>query len=204
MLKVLYDPDEFFRERAENPDLLAPGIVVFVVGILGVVRGWLILNTIGDLLTSTESTIFAIIQMAGSFGSILTSFLMWFVLAAVFFIIAQFFDGTGTYKKTLKLTGWGFVPAIFAGIVTAAAMYLAIQTIPPPESMEGLSTYSLELRDQPVFVFDAVFGAALVLWQGFIWTFAVKHAMKLDLRDATMTVAVPVILLFLQSALTTL
>lgn len=199
MLEVLYDPNQFFRERSEDPELLGPAIVVSVVGLLGVVRGWLILDTVGHLLDTTQSVMFAIVQAASSIADIFVAFIWWFVIAAIFFVISQFFDGAGTYKQTLTLVGWGFVPSIFSGIVTVATLYLAVQGVPSPETLAGLEQFSQHLRDQPVFLVDAVLGMVFVLWQGFIWTFAMRYSMDLELREAATTVAVPVVVLILHT-----
>lgn len=192
MFKVLYNPGNFFRHRIEGPSLAKPALVVLLVGLVDAARGWLVFQSIRDAMTASTSVMSAVSQIGGSLANLFLVFFMWFAYAGVFYALSTAFEGEGSFGRTLKFVGWGYVPAIFSSLITVAAMYVALQGLTPPETMEAVPEFSRRLREQSIFPAARLVSTAFVLWQGFIWAFAVKYSRKLSLREAAITVGIPV------------
>lgn len=202
---VLTDPDVFFRERAENPGFLRPLGVVFLAAIAAVI-GPLILYR--SFLAAGASGIASIGFAGAVIGGFFGQFIMWVVLAIVFYLISIAVGGSGSFRDTLKLTGWGFVPSIIAGIVSAIGTYIALQSVavpslpninfqnPNPQQIqaltETLASFQVAVGNQPAVRIATLVAIALLIWQGVIWVYAMKYARALSLRGAVIAVWIPV------------
>ena len=128
-------------------------------------------------------------------GGLLGPFVRWLLYGVAFFVVsAVAFDPDGSAGDLFALTGWGFVPTIPAAIVNGVAAYLVFggRQVPQNMSPQEVVQYSQSLQNDPVLVVSSVVGIAFLLWGAFLWTFAVKHARDLPLRESAITVAVPV------------
>lgn len=189
---LVFDPDGFFAARSDEPGLLGPTLVVLLTGAVGAISGFVMLQWLSGAMDGPMNQLFAVVGVSSIVGAFVGTLVVWAVYAVVFYLLSGLFGGEGSFRDTFAFTGWGFLPAIFSGLVSAVVMWYALGNVPPPESMQEMASFQRTLRSQQVFVVGGVVGIAFQLWQWFIWTFALRHARSLDLRDAAITVGIPV------------
>lgn len=131
------------------------------------------------------------------------------MLAIVFYLFSLAVGGEGSLGDTFKLNGWGFVPAIVAGIVTAIGQFVALQSVGVPDLPENLNEetaqqftqalaeFTSALQSQPAVRIATLLAVLLTIWQAVIWVYATRHARNLSVRRAAIAVGIPVGLLVL-------
>jgi hypothetical protein len=207
---LLTDPESFFQQRSENPGLLRPLIIVFVAMIASAAGLLILFRT---LLGEVPSVI-AVGLAAPVIGAFIGPFLVWILLTIVFYLISIAVGGDGSLGDTFKLAGWGFVPQILSGIISAVATYIALQSVTIPQFPQSidfqntdqiqevsntLAEFMLALDNQTIVLIASVIGILLLIWQFVIWVFALKHARDLTTRGAIISVGIPVGLYILYS-----
>ena len=60
------------------------------------------------------------------------AFVAWLVVAAVFFGISWIYEGKGGFMRTLEFVGYGFIPSILGGLISAVLVYNFVSTIHIP------------------------------------------------------------------------
>lgn len=189
-MSYLTDPDEFFAQRADDPDWLVPTLLVVSAGILPAVGSWYSVQQ----LTPSDAGAFASATAAiGAAGALVGVTLVWVVGAAVFHGVSAVFDGEGSFWRTLWLTGWGYVPAVLSGGATMMAFVLAADAVPAAETAQQFVEVNQQLQQHQYVQWATYFGIVMSLWQGVIWTFGVRHARGLELTQAAIAVS-PVVL----------
>ena len=198
--ELLFDPDAFMRRRADDPSFAGPAVVVLLTAFAAILSGLVLIQAVAANVEGGMGTVLAAAGVPLIVGGFVGVFLFWVLFAVAFHVISMAFGGEGDFRTTLSLVGWGFLPRIVRGVVTAVGVFLALQNVSVPTDPAAMGPFVREMQSQSVYVVVALVGIAMVLWQGYIWTFAVKHARNLDLREAVLTVAGPVVLSLLWAA----
>ncbi|MEZ3142393.1 Yip1 family protein [Halobaculum sp. MBLA0143] len=183
-MSYLTDPDEFFAQRADDPDWLLPVLLVFSAGFLPAIGSWYAIQQI-----FSGGGVGIIVAVFGSAGALVGVFLLWIVGAAVFHGVSAVFDGEGSFWRTLWLSGWGYVPSVIAGGATMVALLLAASTLPPATTGQEFVQVNMQLQTHQYVQWASYFGLVMSVWQGVIWAFAVRHARGLELREGAIAVA---------------
>lgn len=193
-VEVLTNPDGFFRRADDDPTLLKPFVVVLLAGLFGAVASIPIFQVVQRSLPAEMSGVGSIIMITSVVFGALGPLLIWVVLTAVFMAISAIaFEGSGDFSTLLSYIGWGFIPSIFGSIVGGVVNYYAFQNVSMPTGNDPaqVQAFVQSLRNDPLFLVGGVIGIAFVCWQAFIWTFAVRYAREISLREAAITVGVP-------------
>jgi hypothetical protein len=190
-VSYLTDPDEFFAQRADDPDWLVPFLLVVSAGVLPAIGTWYSARQLSPPGSGSFATITAVV---GGGGALVGVMVVWVVGAAVFHGVSALFDGEGSFWRTLWLSGWGYVPALLSGGATMAAFVLAVDAVPAAETAQEFVQINRRLQQHQYVQWATYFGTVMSLWQGVIWTFAVRHARDIEVTQAAVAVA-PVVLL---------
>jgi hypothetical protein len=193
-VEVLTNPDGFYRRAGDDPTLLKPFVVVLVAGLFGAVASVPIFQVVQRSLPPEMGGFATIIMVTSIVFGALGPLFIWVVLTAIFMAIsAVAFEGSGDFSTLLAYVGWGFIPAIFSSIIGGVISFYAFQdvTLPAADDPAQIQAFVQSLRSDPLFLVSGVIGIAFVCWQAFIWTFAVRYAREISLREAAITVAVP-------------
>lgn len=193
-MSYLTDPDEFFAQRADDPDWLLPVMLVSAAGIVPAIGSWYAIQQVAPPGLATATALISSVSV------ILTVFLVWIVGAAIFHGLSAIFDGEGSFWRTLWLSGWGYVPSVVAGMGTMVAFLLAAPTLSPATTGQEFVEVNSQLQTHQYVQFATYFGLVMSAWQGVIWAFAVRHARGLELREGAIAVA-PVVLFNIGSTL---
>ncbi|MFB6140082.1 MAG: Yip1 family protein [Halosimplex sp.] len=201
---LLTDPDGFFGTRTPDPSVKGPiGVIVLIAAVNVVASIFQFRFTsqvfesasagtgVGSGLTTAFQAFSFVFVIAGPF-------VVWLLYAGVFHAVSLVFDGDGEFSGTLALVGWGFLPSVFGSVASAAINYYRfnVETIEVPAefTQETMRQFMHNVNTGPLVALSAALGIVFTLWSAFLWTFAVKHARDLRLRNAAITVAVPVAL----------
>ncbi len=193
VLRLLTNPDTFFAERAEGASLVGPALVVLLVAAIGAIGSYPVLRATVGALPPEAGPFVTVVQAIGAVFGVVITFVVWALYALAFHLVASLaFDGEGSFRDTLAAVGWGFVPAVFGSIAGAVVNFLVFSDVRFPTDPARIGPFVQELRARPEFLVAGLLGIAFLLWSAFLWTFAVRHAERLDLREAALTVAGPV------------
>ncbi len=201
MLDVLINPNRFFEAKIkEGESLKIPLLIILISGMISGIAAFLMAGVTLEMLSETlppealgiASTIGGI---SAFIGALVVSLIIWVFFAALFFGISWVFKGEGTFKRTLEFVGYGYIPMIISGIISAVLMYNFISTaqIPhitdPTEMAEIITQWMVK---NPMVQLSSIIGILFMLWSANIWVFGLKHARNLSTKNAVITVAIPV------------
>lgn len=193
---LLTDPDLFFERRAGEPGVLAPVGVVLIAGLATMSGTLLITPELVGLLTGVQRTVARVGLFIGAAGSAVGLLSLWFVYAGCFHTISRLFGATGRFREVFLLTGWGFLPAIFSGLFGGVTLYYVVQQATLPADPTQIQAFLDGLRTSPPLLVSWAVRQLVLVWQALIWTFAIKHARDLTVRESLLTVTGPIILTF--------
>jgi hypothetical protein len=195
VIALLTNPDAFFERRRESPSLLGPALVVTLVGLAGVVGSYPVLQATLSALPAEAGPFVTAIQVFSAIFALVATYVVWLLYAVAFHVVGSVaFDASGEFRTTLSFVGWGFVPAVFGAIVGAATNFVVFSGVRFPQDPQAVQSFVQELQSRPAFLVSGLVGLVFLLWSAFLWTFAVRHAESLELREAALTVAGPVAL----------
>lgn len=207
---LLTDPNSFFRRRTESPGLLPAFGIVILAAILAAVVPYLEPNVIGQTFQGimqqqgqqiNQSTAQAVSTVIGTLTIVIPfigAFISWLIYTIVFYLLARFaFSGEGTFGGTLAFTGWGFVPTVLGNLIGIIATYSVFAGGTLPENSEAALETFRQLQSEPVLVIAGLISLVLLLWSGVIWTYAMRQLHEISLRNAAITVGIPVVIDFL-------
>ncbi len=208
MLDVLTNPNKFFEAKMrEAESLKIPVLIVLIIGLISGTVAFLMVGITLEMISETlppeaRSIATTVGGISAFFGALVVSLIIWVVFTALFFGISWLFKGEGTFKRTLEFVGYGYIPMIVSGILSAIIMYNFISTaqIPqvtdPAELAEVITEWMVK---NPMVRLSSIIGIIFTLWSANIWVFGLKHARNLSTQHAVITVAIPVIAYILYS-----
>jgi len=201
MLEVLTNPNKFFETRMKGEESLKlPVFIVLISGIIGGISAFLsssiMMEAMAKILPPEAQGFMSFMPIGSAIGAVIASFIAWLIIAAVFFGISCIFKGEGKFKRTLEFVGYGYIPTIIGGLISAVLVYNFVTTvqIPPititdPTEIQEVIT---PLMKSPMLMLSSAVGILFMLWSANIWVFGLKHARNLSTRNALITVAIPV------------
>ncbi|MGB2842479.1 MAG: YIP1 family protein [Halobacteriota archaeon] len=206
MIEVLTNPNEFFEERMKGEvSLRIPVLIILISGIIGGISTFLMAGIIAEMLRGTvppeAQGFISVMPVGGAIVAVIASLILWVVFAAIFFGISAIFKGEGEFKRTLEFVGYGYIPMIFSGIISAVLFYNFVSTAQIPVVTDPAKmTEALEpLMKSPMMQLSTVIGILFMLWSANIWIFGLKHARNLTTKNALITVAIPMAVYVLYS-----
>jgi hypothetical protein len=209
LIDILIRPREFFQYAiTEKESLKIPGLIVFALGIVSAVYAYLIGSLTGKMMAGLIPGMESIIAVSTILGALLGIFVFWGIWTGVFYLISSLFKGTGTFKRSLEFTGYGYLPQIFGAILI---VIVAIQYIPRvivPEISTAASQDPQLLQDavkalmhDPAMMemtqIISIISIVFLLWSANIWIFGMRNARQLSERDSALCVGIPVVVYIL-------
>jgi len=201
MLEVLINPNKFFETRKkEKEDLKIPVFIVLISGIIGGISAFLssriMMEAMAKTLPPEAQGFMSFMPIGTAIGAVIVSFIIWLIVAAVFFGISCIFKGEGNFKRTIEFVGYGYIPTIIGGLISLVLVYNFVTTVQIPAITTTDPTKIKEvitpLMKSPMLMLSSAVGMLFMLWSANIWIFGLKHARKLSTRNALITVAIPV------------
>lgn len=185
-MEVITNPDSFLRKRLEKRFWEAFTVVI-VAAVISSLASYVVapiilenmrerISEVGGL---TEEQIEAMLNMT-YFGMLLSPFIatlvFWLIISAILYVLSALFGGEGSFGNLTKLVAYSYIPVI---ILSPISIYLSYETA--QQIFYGLKSSLLP---------NAILGIATTLWQAVYWTFAVKNARNLDLRNSAIVAGI--------------
>ena len=202
MIEVLTNPNKFFETRMKGEErLMLPVLIVLISGIIkgGTVAFFVV--GISQQMFSPEAyqEVHSLADASGRHGFIImitSAFVAWLVIAAIFFGISWTYEGKGDFMRTLEFVGYGFIPSIMGGLISAVLVYHFVSTVHLPQIVDPTMvevTFKQIVKQSPIMQLSSIVVIIFTLWSGIIWAFGLKHARNLSTKNALITVGIPVI-----------
>ncbi|MEL4305973.1 Yip1 family protein [Methanococcoides sp. LMO-2] len=197
--QVLTNPNAFFAEKTRTEvEMKTPILIILVIAVLGAINAVIMTQKIMEILPPEASAFAGIGAIAGGIGAFIASIIMWVIYSGVFYAISSILGGEGTFKRVLEVVAYGFIPSIASGIIAIIVMATSF-------SVENLDLQNPELLQQaiindPTMRMSMIVGILFTLWSANIWIFGLVHARKLTVKNAAISVLVPVGLYILYTA----
>jgi len=187
---VVFDPDSLFSRGTDQMPLWQPTLIVFLLGIVNVIPSLLIATRVETAVEGLSQTAIGVAQGIGVLFGFITVFVLWLIFTGVLHGISALAGaGRGSFRQTFRYTGWGFLPSVLGGVLNAYATWQALRRIPASTPAPELSA---ELQSITIVQITTGVGMLFIVWQGFIWAFALSHCRGLTLRRSAVVAAVPV------------
>ncbi|MCU0632883.1 MAG: YIP1 family protein [Methanolinea sp.] len=203
LLDLLIHPERFFSAQAGNePDLKIPSAIAIAGAIIAAVAGYSLSGLYTELFAGAGGGIGAFMGIMGAVGAFIGFLIMWWlVMAGIFHVISVFFKGSGKFNRTLANTGYGLIPLIIGSIVTTLILFTYLPRITVPVIRDMQDTTALqkamqELMQDPFMreytQVSMIVSILFLIWSVNIWIFGVRQARGITLRQACITVIIPV------------
>jgi hypothetical protein len=203
---ILLRPDAFFEQIIkEKESLKVPALILLAGSIVAVANGYMMGALTAKMMAGAMAGAEAIIYLSVIIVSFIGVFVIWFIAAGIFHLVSGYFGGQGSFNRVLEVVGYGYLPQIAGSLITlvAAIEYLPRVTVPvltksaleDPEVIEA-ATKAL-MHDPAMMEFtqiSSLIAIVFLLWSANIWIFGIKHARSITMRDAALSVGVPVVL----------
>jgi hypothetical protein len=190
MLEVLTNPGEFFENKMKaEADFKPPLMIIGVMAIISAISAYIITSKVIESLPSDAAS-FAMIGIAiGIIGAIIAVFIMWLVYSGIFYLISSLLGGQGNFKRVLEFVAYGFLPSILGSAISLVLTSKAYSSL--DFSITDQELLQKAILSDPYIMASTAIGILLTLWSANIWVFAMIHSRNLTVKNALITVGVP-------------
>ena len=198
MLEVLTDPNGFFKRKSnEEIEFKTPLLIILLMAAVGAVTAVIVMRNIMGTLPEEAAAFAGIGAVFAVVGAVIGTFVMWAVYSAIFYVISMLFNGEGSFKRVMEFVSYGFIPSIISSIISAIFTSRAYSNIDFTDPM-----VTDTLLSDPTLRIAGIVGIIFTLWSANIWIFALVHSRNLSVKNAAITVGVPILLYVLYTLYT--
>ncbi len=194
---LLVNPRAFFDGMfsEEKPDLKIPVAIVVVIALVSGVTAMTVSSVTAQLMPAELEGMGTIMGAVGFIAAFIGAFLMWVIWAGLFHGISALRSGKGSFNNTLAVTGYGMVPQIISGIIGGVFSwwYFSGVTVPVVTDPLQIQAVVTDMMATPELMMVSVIGIIFLLWSANIWIFGLMEARRISVKDAAISVLIPVI-----------
>lgn len=177
LIDILTAPDRFFRSLGERIESIkVPGLIIFFTALLAAMTGYFAAEAVPltGVSGADAETLKSILGPATAVIAFITVFIAWGLQSLVLHVIAKVLGGTGSFKSTLAVVGYGNLPQVLMSILGLALLLV----------------YHMDVENMGAALGLTVLGLIFTLWSVVIWFFGFKHAHELTTAKAGVIVAI--------------
>ena len=203
---LLLRPDAFFRRLVEEPEnLKIPALIVIAGAIIYAVSTYLT-SGITMKIFGNVPEMAGMAPILGIFGAVVAFFtfiiLWWLIFSGAFYLISMAFSGSGVFKRTLQCSGYGLIPVIIGSLLSLliSLYYIPMIQVPVLTSVQdpaAIESAIQQLMQDTAFselrMITSILSVIFVIWSANLWIFGMKNARSLPLKQAVITVIIPVV-----------
>ena len=202
LAEIVRSPRSYFEQRVKYPQLRPQALIVAVAGLVANLWHLALFETLGASVQYVEDVLF-ILTVAG----ILEFLIIWIVLTGVMHFLTAILGEGSSYGRLLRLTGYGFLPAIASGAVWSVGFYLTMRGASPPNppqtpGFEGryivYSEYMAQSAQDPILLAALAVGSLFLLATGYLWWQSITVVADIDEERAGAVAGVGLLLLLLR------
>lgn len=199
LTQVLTNPNGFFEERMKGEvELKTPLLIILFIGALGAISAAIMTQKVMAIMPP-EAAAFASIGVGiAVIGAFIGTLFMWILYAGIFYGISSILGGEGDFKRVMEFVAYGFIPSLINSVLSIIVISrsLSIENF----SMEDPELFQQALLADPTMQMVSIIGIILTLWSANIWIFGLVHARNMTVKNAAISVLVPVGIYILYSA----
>jgi len=197
--RLLLNPDGFFEELLKGDvSLKGPAGIVFLNAVVALIPTVLIMQKLMSSLPEGAQAFAGVGMAIGAVGAFLGIFAYWIIGSAVFHALSSLVGGEGSFRRTVQVVGYGFLPSLLGAIVGAGVMLVVLPSI--EFSLSNPEAMQQSLQGNSAMAASSLVNGLFYVWSGNIWVFGMMHARDLSRRDSLMAVGIPVGLMVLWQA----
>lgn len=190
-MQVLTNPREFFENKIkEDPDFKQPLMIIGAMAVISAISAYIIASKLIGNLPSDMASVAQIGAAIGAIFAIISVFIMWLVYSGIFYGISLVLSGQGNFKRVLEFVAYGFLPSIIGSLISLFLTNKAYSSL--DLSIQDPAIMEQAMLSDPYIMASTVIGILLTLWSANIWVFAMMHARNLTVKNALITVGVPI------------
>jgi hypothetical protein len=205
MLQVLTNPNGFFKKKiTERIEWKNPLIIMAFMAVVGTITIYTtMMSTLQsfmsmDFLEGAGQIILAIFLII---GSIIGVVFLWILYTGIFYVISVIFNGEGDFKRLMEFVSYGFIPNIAGSLISAyytnrVFSNIDFASVTDPQAIQDM------IYADPSMKIAAALGIIFTLWSANIWIFGLQYARNLSLKNAVITVGIPIGLSLIYTILT--
>ncbi|NGM70607.1 hypothetical protein G6M89_16620 [Natronolimnobius sp. AArcel1] len=199
--RLVTNPQAFVERQSKYPGIRTQSIIALLVGLAFAIRHAGTVAVIGDGYGHVSAPI-AVLSLV----ELLLPFVIWGVVTVAIYYTARFVKGYFPPGLLFRLTGWGLVPLIAAGLIQSLGQLYALQGAQEPAEpsfsafqyeLEAYQSYTDSALGDPIFIAATVLAIPFVLYSGYIWATVVEEISDVSLREALYVSTVPTTLCLL-------
>ena len=164
-------------------------MIIGIMAIISAISAYIVAGTIVGSLPSDAASFAQIGMIIGAIFAIIVVFIMWAIYSGIFYLLSMIFGGQGNFKRVLEFVAYGFLPSILGSVISLVLTSKAYSSfdfsITDPELLQKT------MLSDPYIMASSVIGILLTLWSANIWVFAMIHARNLTVKNALITVGIP-------------
>jgi len=205
-MDILLNPNAFFLDvMGEKENFKLPIIILLAGGIVAAGYGYLIGGLTARMMSGAMPGIEMIITLSSAIGALLGVFIFWIIWTGVIFAFTAVFKGNGSFKRTLQITGYGYLPQVFGSLIGLVAAYEYIPKISVPQMSAAMmqdpavaqATMKVLMSDPAMLELTQIttlITIVFLLWSANIWISGIQHTRGISTRDAALCVGIPVVI----------
>ena len=207
LIDVLFRPDAFFSNlKSEKESLKIPALIILAGGFTAAIYGYLMAGLSAKMMAEVlPSGMESILPLVAIPSAVIITFIIWLIVAGVFYLVSFLFKGQGSFNRVLEVVGYGYLPQIAGSLITALAamVYIPKITVPilttaavqdPAMVQQVTNAFTHDPAMMELTQIITLVSIVFMLLSAHIWIFGMKHARALSPRDAAICVGVPVVL----------
>ena len=189
-MQILINPREFFENKIkEDPDFKQPLMIIGAMAVISAISAYIIASKLIGNLPSDVASVAQIGAAIGAIFAIISVFIMWLIYSGIFYGISLVLNGQGTFKRVCEFVAYGFLPSILGSVLSLVLTSKAYSSL--DLSVQDPALLEKAMFSDPYIMASTVIGILLTLWSANIWVFAMMHARNLTVKNALITVGVP-------------
>mgnify|MGYP006272953439 CR=1 FL=1 len=178
----LFAPDEFFTQQ--SPSLASAAIILLLTGVVAVASAAPYVDQVTPIEFSTGMLVFSILL-----GGFIGAAGIWTVSTIAVYLLTAVTGGSGSLTRVAANIGWASLPLLLINAISTATVWgLAF--------FGNLPTVTLTQMQLPrwLLLFNTVIGVIGYLWIGYLLTYAIHDARKLDVRRSAIVAGIIVVI----------
>jgi len=204
IMKLISNPDELFAEMREyDTKLSKPALIVLLLATLVALNQYTIITKLSEVMPDRLSVFFKIGGYIGMISSFVGVFAVWVIIAVIMHgLSAFFFEGEGDFRRTFEFVGYGFFPSLVGSLITVpmSLYYIAIARIPEislvqlQQNPDVVRAIIVSIIPKDLIYSNLIVNIAVIMWSLTIWSFALRYAREIELKEAFVCALIPTVL----------
>jgi hypothetical protein len=193
VIGMFSSPDKTMEDITKEPRIEESLVIVVAYAILAMIASYIALSHMNFVVTdgSLDSNALKMISLIFGVGGVLVmTLLAWPIVTAILHLFSMLFGGEGKiFPGMMTSIGYSQLPKLIAAVIL-----IGLATMAPMSTVEVSSTgsYNVPTTDTgSLYWVQMAVSWLFLLWSCYLGALAVKHGEKVSMKNALITVGIP-------------